>query len=130
MAASVPSTASLDSRIADVIAQITLPPTFDTFISHEGRKLVQHISQLLLPYCPHDYQVEGVCNLLDGNDVIGILATGAGKTGFFSMYILMLLVLGRSPPPGIARQEIPKDPALVVVCPTIGLEEDMVRFVT
>lgn len=44
-----------------------------------------------LPYVPHDYQVEGVCKTLDGIDLLAITPTGSGKTGYLSMYMLVVL---------------------------------------
>ena len=81
-----------------------------------------------IPYDPHDYQLEGVCQVLDGHDLLATLATGSGKTGFYTMYMLMLVELSRNPslcsPP---YSHVPKDPAMVAVYPTIGLEEQIVR---
>ncbi|KAJ3535140.1 hypothetical protein NM688_g7019 [Phlebia brevispora] len=86
------------------------PPHIEKFSSPEGQSFVRKLLQSTLPYDPHDYQVEG-----------------SGKTGFFSMYMLLLRALSAdsnlcSPP-----RKISLDPAMVVICPTIGLEEDMAK---
>ena len=54
------------------------------FSSPEEFSLCQHILKEYLPYDPHDFQIEGpgVCKLIDGIDLLAILATGTGKPGF------------------------------------------------
>ena len=97
------------------------------FSTTEGRALVRKTLRNSIPYDPHDYQLEGVCQVLDGRDLLAALATGSGKTGFYYMYMLMLIELSENPslcdPPYPA---VPKDPAMVAVYPTIGLEEQLV----
>ncbi len=104
-------------------------PSIPSFSSSAGLAYIRSVLQPLLPYDPHDYQLEGVCKLLDGVDLIALLATGAGKTGYLSMYMLSLQALSQNPKPGHLPKRvwsIPHDPAMVIVCPTISLEEDMV----
>jgi superfamily II DNA/RNA helicase len=60
------------------------------FSSKEGRSLVLQILLKKLPYHPHDFQLEGVCAVLDGKDVLAIVPTGSGKTGLFFMCMLVL----------------------------------------
>jgi replicative superfamily II helicase len=58
-------------------------------------------------------------------DLLATVITGSGKTGYLTMLMLVVreisadetLVLGK---------RLPKDPAMIVVCPTKALEEDMV----
>lgn len=100
------------------------------FSSPKGLDFVRNTLRPFLPYDPHDYQLEGVCKSLDGVDVFAIMATSAGKTGFYTMFILMLRELARDPQQCKFRKvEVPGDPAIIVVCPTVGLEEDMVSKV-
>ena len=56
-----------------------------------------------------------------------MVPTGGGKTAYFVMYILMLLALSRSPELQHMVVRAPKDPCLVMVYPTCGLEEEQVR---
>lgn len=97
------------------------------FSTSEGHALVRRVLRQHLPYDPHDYQLEGICHVLDGHDLLAVLATGSGKTGLYFMYMLMLIELSKNPalcdPP---VKGIPKNPAMVAVYPTIGLEEQMV----
>jgi hypothetical protein len=64
------------------------------FSSFEGHILCRNIH---LAYHPHDVQIEGICKLLDGVDTFAILRTGMGKTGFLSMYMLVLLEILKCP---------------------------------
>ncbi|KAI0353617.1 hypothetical protein OH77DRAFT_1553273 [Trametes cingulata] len=95
------------------------------FSSEHGTQLVRETLEKILPYTPHDYQLEGVCQLLDGMDLIAVLATGAGKTGYYLMYALMLSQLSKNPRLCLpACAAVPQDPCIVMVYPTNGLEEE------
>ena len=65
--------------------------------SPEGRNIARTILSKSLPYDPHDYQLEGVCKLLDGIDLLAVIATGRGKTGYFTMYMLIQQALAENP---------------------------------
>ncbi|KAI1781978.1 hypothetical protein LXA43DRAFT_1152807 [Ganoderma leucocontextum] len=95
------------------------------FASPPGYELIKKTLQSQLPFTPHDYQLEGVGQLLDGKDLVAVLATGSGKTGYYLIYMLMLCELSKNPalcqapyPPA------PKDPCMVIIYPTNGLEEE------
>ncbi|KAI0361859.1 P-loop containing nucleoside triphosphate hydrolase protein [Trametes cingulata] len=102
------------------------------FSSPEGHELCREIISGELGYSPHDYQLEGVCRALDGLDLLAITPTGSGKTGFLIMYFIVIRAVMKKPelcvnPPPHFR----KDPVIVVVCPTLALEEDMdVKFIS
>ena len=99
-----------------------------SFSSPEGFRLVRDTLVSALSFNPHDYQLEGVCKVLDGQDLVAVLPTGGGKTAYYTIYISMLLALSRSPELR-ARLSIdaPADPCLIMVYPTCGLEEEQVR---
>ncbi|KAI9065080.1 P-loop containing nucleoside triphosphate hydrolase protein [Trametes sanguinea] len=101
------------------------PPLPFVFCSSEGQELVRKVVSDALPYVPHDHQVNGVCKLLDGIDVVAVLPTGSGKTTYYVMYTLMLLALSANPslcdPP---YKCFTRDPCLIMVYPTNGLEEE------
>lgn len=78
-----------------------------------------------LPYVPHDYQVEGICKSLDGIDLLAITPTGSGKTGYFSMYMLVVVAVTKDPTL-CPTAKFPENPCLLVICPTKPLEHDMV----
>lgn len=96
------------------------------FSSPAGFRLVREILSKHIPYQPHDWQLEGVCKLLDGRDLVAILPTGAGKTGYFTMFMLVLVELSRNPSLSDPPVFIPEDPCMIVVYPTNGLEEEQV----
>lgn len=77
---------------------------------------------------PHDYQLEGICASLDGQDVLATMATGAGKTGFFSFLMLVICAISKDPSLALAGTSFPKNPAMIVICPTKALQTDMVKL--
>ena len=105
---------------------VTAPPFL--FSSQEGFAIVREvIAGSPLGYTPHDYQIEGVCKVLDGANLIAVLPTSGGKTGYYTMYMLVLLVLSQnSQYQDRARCSVPADPCMVMVYPTNGLEEEQV----
>ena len=65
--------------------------------SPEGKTLARTLLRQHTPYDPHDYQLDGVCKCLDGVDLLAVIATGCGKTGYFAMYIFVQPALSRDP---------------------------------
>ena len=47
----------------------------------QAQSVYNTVAGRAIPIEPHDYQLEGICNALDGVDVVATMATGAGKTG-------------------------------------------------
>jgi superfamily II DNA/RNA helicase len=97
------------------------------FSSAEGYALCRRILRPLLPYDPHDYQLEGICKALDGVDVLAILPTGSGKTGLLSMFLLVVRALAQDPSLCPTAKKFPKNPAILVICPTNFIEHQIVR---
>jgi hypothetical protein len=91
---------------------------------HALARRILHASPLL--YDPHDYQIEGICCSLDGTDLLALTPTGSGKTGFYTMYMLVVLAV-LADPTLCPTAKFPIDPCLLVICPTIPLQLDMVR---
>ena len=109
--------------VSDVPA--TSPYVFST---PDGRLLCRQIISRRLKLDPHDYQLDGICNALDGRDLLAVTPTGSGKTGFLYMYLLVVHAIMSDPslcvdPPRHFR----KEGSIVVVCPTKALEVDMVQ---
>ena len=96
--------------------------------SPEGLRLARQLLCPQLPHDIHDYVLEGVCKAMDGVHVLAVAPTGGGKTGYFYGFILLLRALQKmnSPCP-LLKKKYPVDPAMVIVFPTKGLEEEMVR---
>lgn len=62
--------------------------------SPEGHALCRRIlHDGPLKYDPHDYQIEGVYVSLDGVHLLAITPTGSGKTGFYTIYMLVILAV-------------------------------------
>jgi ERCC4-related helicase len=95
------------------------------FSSEEGHALCLKILLPLLPFHPHDYQIDGICAALDGKDVMAILPTGSGKTGLFFMYMLVIRELWKNPEL-YPQKMIPTNPLMVAICPTNYLENQTV----
>ncbi|KAJ7609778.1 P-loop containing nucleoside triphosphate hydrolase protein [Mycena polygramma] len=96
-----------------------------TFHSPEGFALVQRILLEALPtFEPHTYQMDGICKVLDKIDLVAVTPTGSGKTGFLFLTIIVMIAIATNPSlcPSVT---FPKDPAIVVVCPTNSIEQQM-----
>src|ERR1700728_1400795 len=68
----------------------------------------------------HDDQLKGICKMIDGVNLMALTHTGSGKTGYFTMYMLLLLALSKdlnivAP----AKNYVPNNPVMVLVYPTI-----------
>ena len=93
----------------------------------EGLLLARQLLRPQLPHDIHDHILEGICKALDGIHVLAIMKTGEGKTGYFYGYILLLRALQElSPHCSLLKTNYPQNPAMVIVFPTKGLEEEMV----
>lgn len=98
-----------------------------TFQGPLGRQLCRQILLEKLPFGPHDYQLDVITRILDGEDVIAVSATGSGKSAYIYMVMIIALAIldNKSLCPTVC---FPPDPAMIVICPTTALEEDLVSF--
>ena len=97
------------------------------FSTPEGHNLARRVLRPQLPYDPHDAQLEGICKAIDGVDIMVLTPTGFRKTGYFTMYVLLMLSLVANPKliqPSMKK--VPPNPVMVIVFPTNGVEEEMV----
>ncbi|KAF8872740.1 P-loop containing nucleoside triphosphate hydrolase protein, partial [Infundibulicybe gibba] len=101
------------------------PPANKSYDTPDGHALARQILLQKLPYEPHDYLIEGICSVLDGYDLLATTATGGGKTGFFLMLMLVASAISENQQLALGQKHIPKDPAMVLICPTKALQEDM-----
>ena len=53
------------------------------FASEEGQRICRHLLLDLMPLDTHDFQLESIRHLLDGEDVLLVVAMGSGKTDMF-----------------------------------------------
>jgi hypothetical protein len=94
--------------------------------STAGRSLCRRIlKETPLNYEPHDCQIDGVCQSLDGINLLAITPTGSGKTSYYIMYILVVLAISQNPSL-CTTAKFPQNPCLIVICPTIPLQLEMV----
>lgn len=72
-----------------------MSPVYNT---PQGHELIRQIlAQGNPPVYPHDYQTEGVSISLDGESLMATMATGSGKTAYFSHLMLVILAISRDP---------------------------------
>jgi hypothetical protein len=57
---------------------------------------------------------------------VATMATGTGKFGFFVFLMLVICALSRDPNLTLSNIYVPEDPAMIIICPTKALREDMV----
>ena len=67
------------------------------FSTPAGHRLTCSILRPQLPYDPHDAQLEGICKAVDGTDIMVLTPTGSGKTGYLTMYMLLMISLAANP---------------------------------
>ena len=58
-------------------------------------------------------------------DLLTITPTGSGKTRYYIMYMLVILTVLKDPD-HFPSLSFPKNPCLIVICPTIPLQLEMV----
>ena len=91
--------------------------------SPAGQVICQKIlKDTTLEYEPHDWQVEGICQSLDGVD---LTPTGSSKTSYYMMYILVILAVLKDPSLCPTAKFL-ENACLTVICPTIPLQLEMV----
>ena len=82
------------------------------YTTPSGRALVCQILSRCKPVAiePHDYQCEGICQALDGDDVITTMATGAGKMGLLSFLMLAVHAISQESgsQSGVAKLHLPQ----------------------
>ena len=78
-----------------------MPPTPSNepfkYSSPHGWQVCRKIIADKLPFGPHDYQLEGITQALDGQDVFAVSATGSGKSAYIYMLAIILLELANNP---------------------------------
>jgi len=100
-------------------------PNHLIFASEEGQKVCRHLLLDLMPSDTHDFQLESIGHLLDGEDLLLVVATGSGKTDMF-IWLMHVIQWIATHPHTFGAVSFPHDPAMVVVCPTKALEDEMV----
>ncbi|KAF5335155.1 hypothetical protein D9611_010861 [Ephemerocybe angulata] len=106
-----------------------MAPVFDT---PQGRARIAEILAACKPKPiePHSYQADGIAASLDGMDVLATMATGSGKTGFYTFLMLVIKAISANPSLSLSNITFPKNPAMLVILPTKALQHDMNRSMT
>ncbi|KAJ7767695.1 P-loop containing nucleoside triphosphate hydrolase protein [Mycena metata] len=95
------------------------------FYSQPGFALAHKILLDVLPtFEPHYYQIDGICKVLDGIDLVAVTLTGSGKTGYIFLTILIMIAIANTPAL-CSAVKFCKDPAIIVVFPTDSIEQQM-----
>ena len=97
-----------------------------SFSSPNGLALCRQILQKQLPYCPHDYQLEGIAKILDGHNLVAIIRTGGGKSAYVYMALLVIQAIQEDHNLCAAHKSFPLDAGVLLVLPTISLQQDQV----
>ncbi|KIM73765.1 hypothetical protein PILCRDRAFT_14986 [Piloderma croceum F 1598] len=92
--------------------------------SIQGRQLCKKILAKYVTYDPHDYILDGVCPVIDGFNLLATTPTGSGKTGFFTL-LMLVREIAADKTLAIGNEVFPINPVMIVVCPTKALEEDI-----
>jgi superfamily II DNA or RNA helicase len=79
-------------------------------IKFTKEELQDHIKSLNLPFEPYEYQFDGVLEMLNDKRMVGIYATGAGKSLIFYLFLTFLLKRGYKS---------------ILLVPNVGLVEQM-----
>jgi ATP-dependent helicase YprA (DUF1998 family) len=102
--------------------EVPLSTAYDT---PTGRALVHNIlNNHNPPIEPHNYQLEGICKVLDGANVLATMATGSGKRGFYSFLMIVVLALSEKKSLQLGDEAIPANPCMLLISPTKALEHD------
>jgi ATP-dependent helicase YprA (DUF1998 family) len=61
-------------------------------------------------------------------DLLATSPTGSGKTGYFILLMVVVHEIAGNKTLAIGKERFPKNPVMIVVCPTKALEEDIVSY--
>ncbi|KZV82999.1 hypothetical protein EXIGLDRAFT_594421, partial [Exidia glandulosa HHB12029] len=75
---------------------------------------------------PHDYLLIWTAYLLSGHHLLGITATGDGKSCIFYFPLLVIQYFARHPSEKPAGWTWPDNPLCIVICPTKCIEEEQI----
>ncbi|EJD49873.1 hypothetical protein AURDEDRAFT_58743, partial [Auricularia subglabra TFB-10046 SS5] len=94
-----------------------------SFTTPLGQRLLREILRERLPFDPHDYLLDWTAAILNGHHLLGITATGDGKSclSYFPLLVMQYFARQSEKPAGWLW---PDDPMVLVICPTKGIEEE------
>ena len=77
----------------------------------------------------HHYNLDGRCPVMDGFDLLATTPTGSGKVGYLILLMLVVREIPADMTHAIAKEILPGDPGMIVVCPTKALEDEIVSII-
>ena len=95
------------------------------FNTPDGLCLARKALQPLLPYDPHDNQLEGICKMING---INLMALTHTDQVFYNVYVTFAGTLKDPRIISPAKKSVPKNQVMVLVFPTNRVEEEMESF--
>ena len=63
---------------------------------------------------------------MDSYDLLATTTTGSEKTGHFIVLMIVVCKISADETLALRKKKLPKDPAMVVICPTKALGDGMV----
>src|ERR1700720_3927027 len=89
-----------------------------------GRALCKRILEKYLPYEPHDYVLDGICHVMDGYHLLATTLTGWGKSGYYTLLMLVGREIAADESLMIGEKRFPKDLLMILVLPKKALSLD------
>ena len=77
----------------------------------------------------HHYNLDGRCPVMDGFDLLATTPTGSGKVGYLILLMLVVREIAADMTLAIANAIFPRDSAMIVVCSTKALEDEIVSII-
>ena len=77
----------------------------------------------------HNYILDGRCPVMDGFDLLATTPTGSGKAGYLILLILVVREIAADMTLAFVKEILPRDPVMIVVCPTKALEDEIVSII-
>jgi hypothetical protein len=62
-------------------------------------------------------------------DLLATTPTRSGQTGYFVLLMLVVREIAADMTHAIAKEILPRDPVMIVVCPTKALEDEIVSII-
>ena len=77
----------------------------------------------------HHYNLDGRCPVMDGFDLLATTPTGSGKVGYLILLMLVVREIAADMTHAIAKEILPMDRTMIVVCPPKALEDEIVSII-
>ena len=75
------------------------------------------------------YILDEICPVMDRFDLLATTPTRSGQTGYFVLLMLVVREIAAKMTFAIAKEILPRDPVMIVVCPAKALEDEIVSII-